>query len=102
MTFAAKPMLMGGVMGLMLLWMLHGQLTGASTLAGPALTLFIAAHVLVIALVACASLFLARLSPRLRNWLNRLHRPNLSHMVSMMVGVFITLGIVHAAIHWVG
>ena len=93
MTRLAKPAIAGAVMGLMMLWMLHGQLTGEATAAAP--LAFVAAHVVVLVVVLAAGLLGARLSPRARGWMARLHRPGFRHMGAMMGSAFVTAGLVH-------
>ena len=96
MSTQAKPLAVGAVMGAMLLWMLHGALMedGVSAYAVAA---FIGAHLIVLAVLVTAGLFAARLSPRTRAMLNRLHRPNLSHIGSMLLGMAAMMGAIHLA-----
>lgn len=93
------PLLMGPLMGAIMLWMLHGFLTGESTLSGPALAVFIGAHVAVLVVVLGAGLFAARLSPRVRNWMARVHRPSWRHMGAMMGSAVASAAVVHVIVH---
>lgn len=96
-----KPAVMGGAMGLMMMWMLHGFLTGDG-MRGWALVAFVAAHVVVVALAIAAALFAARLSPRAQALLARVHRPSLGH-VSVMLGAAFAVGLgIHLAVHTLG
>ena len=94
-----KPFILGGLMGLMMIWMVHGQMTGTSALAGWALVAFIGMHVALAIVVICAGLFAARLSPRARAALARLHHPSLHHIALMVVGMGASAGAVHLFIH---
>ena len=94
------PVLMGAVMGAMMLWMLHGALVGDGV-GGTALVMFALAHVVVFGLIALAAVFMARLSPRLRGWLARVHRPKLRHLSVMMGSALVTVTVVHVAAHGV-
>ncbi len=92
------PVLMGPVMGAMMLWMLHGALVGGGV-GGVALVVFVLAHVVVVGTVALAAVFAARLSPRLRGWLTRVHRPSLRHVGLMMGSALMTAGVIHVVVH---
>lgn len=94
-----KPVLMGLAMGPMMLWMLHGQLTGSDTRGGWALLVFFAAHVAVLCAVAGAAVFAAHLSPAMRDRLARMHRPSLAHLGLMGIGVLISGAAVHVVVH---
>ncbi len=92
------PIAMGLVMGPMMLWMLHGMLTGDGP-AGLALLAFVGAHIVVASVVLITGLFAASLSPSLRARLDRLHRPSLRH-VGLMLGAALTMAlIVHLVVH---
>jgi hypothetical protein len=98
MTLARKPLLMGVLMGPMMLWMLHGQLT-QNTVSIWAGVVFIAAHVLILLVLGAGAIFAARLSPRLRGWLARLHRPSVSHFSAMLLGMLASGAVVHLSLH---
>jgi hypothetical protein len=100
MTTIHKPFIMGMLMAVMMLWMLHGQLT-ANALSGAALATFVGVHILMLVVVIGGSLFAARLSPRLRRLIDRLHRPSLQHVGWMLVGALTAAGSVHLTIHGV-
>ena len=99
MTKRMTPYAMGALMGAMMLWVVHGLLTGQSALAGPALLVFVLAHVAVAATLLTGTLFLARLSPRARGWLSRLHRPSGAHVLAMLAGMIGSSVAIHLSIH---
>ena len=99
MMTATKPLAMGALMGLMMLWMLHGQLTGDSSLSGTALAAFVGVHAALAAALIAGALFATRLSPRAQTWLDRLHRPSLRHLRLMLMGATLSAGAVHIWIH---
>jgi len=96
---ATKPLAMGALMGLMMLWMLHGQLIGEASFSGIALITFIGAHVLFAAVLIIVGLFATRLSPAAQKWLNRLHRPSSRHLGLMLLGAALSAGTVHIWLH---
>ena len=93
-----KPMIMGALMGVMMLWMLHGALMGDGV-RGWALIAFVAAHVVLAAVVIAAGLFAARLSPRARMLIDRLHRPSLRHVGVMLLAAAASAGVIHLILH---
>jgi hypothetical protein len=96
-----KPVVMGGLMGLMMMWMLHGALSGVGMAAGP-LIAFVGAH-LALALIATVLIWAGtRLSPRFVSILSRLHRPSLSHVGAMLVSTVVAAGLVHLSMHGFG
>lgn len=98
----SKPLVMGLLMGFMMVWMAHSALTGGGTMGATALIGFAAAHVVLIAVILGAAVFAARLSPRAKGWIDRLHRPSLHHVGHMLIGAAIAFGSVHLAIHGMG
>ena len=92
-----KPVILGTLMGLMMMWMLHGVLTGESTLAGWAMFGFISAHFAIALVVVLLGAKVAKLSPRFRTLLS--HRPSVRHVASMAFGVILSGGLVHLYIH---
>ena len=94
-----KPMIMGGLMGLMMMWMLHGALTGGGTPGASALVAFVAAHVGLAAIAFGAVLFAARLSPRTKALTDRLPRPSFRHVGLMLAAALIVTATVHLVIH---
>lgn len=98
MTAKHTPLVMGLLMGPMLVWMLHGQLTN-DTSSGAALVLFVGVHLLLLAVVTALALFATRLSPRLQSLSSRLHRPSLAHLSMMLTGVLLSASALHFAIH---
>ncbi|MBU2991851.1 hypothetical protein Q4555_14195 [Octadecabacter sp. 1_MG-2023] len=93
------PAVMGGLMGLMMMWMLHGALTGEGTVGRGALIAFVAAHIILVAAIVSAAVFAARLSPRAHAWIERLHRPSLRHIGMMLAGAIAVAGSVHLIAH---
>jgi hypothetical protein len=98
MKHGLMPITMGALMGLMMLWMLHGALTGNGTSA-MALVIFIGAHLLGVALLLGAVFFAARLAPQLQVQLNRLHRLSVRHVGLMLGSASTAIAAVHLAIH---
>ena len=92
------PLVAGMLMGLMMLWMAHGAMTG-SEVSGIALVAFVGAHLLVALIAVGAIVFAARLTPNFRARLARLHRPNLNHFTQMLAGAVIAAGTVHLIVH---
>lgn len=101
MTISMKPLLMGAAMGGMMLWMMHQVLTSDSQIAGYALAMFVGVHLLIGALVIGAGLWAARLSPRVRALMSKLHRPSLSHVVTMALGGLGLAAAIHVSFHGV-
>ena len=99
MKIAYRPLAMGALMGAMMLWMLHGVLTGESTLSGPALAIFVGMHLALAVVLIGAALFAARLSPQLRALLARLHRPSLHHLLWMLAGATGAMTLTHFTLH---
>jgi hypothetical protein len=104
MSVFSKPMpiIIGALMGLMMMWMLHGALTGESGVTGWALIAFVTAHVAIIIVVLFAVIFATRLSPRAHAWINRLHRPSLRHVAAMLGSAIIVAGALHLGVHGLG
>ncbi|SMX39031.1 hypothetical protein [Octadecabacter ascidiaceicola] len=96
------PIIMGGLMGLMMMWMLHGALTGEGTIGAGALIAFIAAHVVLAAIAIGMAVFAARLSPRVRQFMDRLHHPSLSHVAAMFSSAAAVALVLHFGIHGLG
>jgi len=94
-----RPMILGGLMGLMMMGMLHLMLTGETTLGGAALGMFVLVHLALIAALVGASIFAARLSAPLRAKMARLHRPDLRHVPSMVVSAVLGAIFMHLFIH---
>jgi len=95
----SKPIFMGALMGPMMLWMMHGMLSGETNMGFIALVIFVAAHFVVAGIAFGAALFAARLSPRVRAWAARLHRPSLTHVGAMIGSAALAAGIVHLYVH---
>ncbi len=97
MKVAYKPLMMGAAMGLMALWMLHGQLRNEASIVGP--VAFIGAHLLLAFVLIAAAAFATRLSPGIQAWINRIHRPTTSHLVSMLGSALVVAAAVHLVLH---
>ncbi|KQI69147.1 hypothetical protein AN189_06115 [Loktanella sp. 3ANDIMAR09] len=95
------PWIMGAFfMEPMMLWMLHGPLTGQASTGGAwAAILFVAAHVVVAALLMGGALMAARLSPRARGFLSRLHLPSLRHVGTMLIAAAMSASVIHVTLH---
>lgn len=93
-----KPVIMGGLMGVMMMGMLHGALTGGGMAAG-ALVVFVAAHVVIVFVVALAVWLGVRMSPRVQQILARVHRPSLRHVGAMFGSAVVIAGAVHLVVH---
>ena len=99
MSGIGRPMAMGAGMGLMMLWMVHGMMTGDANLGGWALVGFIGVHLVLVVVVGAAGYFASRLSPRARVVVARLHRPNLRHLAVMVAGAFGAVIVAHLSLH---
>ncbi|MDX8350804.1 hypothetical protein [Cognatiyoonia sp. IB215182] len=99
MMTTTKPLVMGVLMGLMMLWMVHGQINGETSLSGIAVITFVGVHILFAAAIIGAGLFVTRLSPAARQWLHNLHRPSLRHLGIMLLGAPLSACSVHIWIH---
>jgi hypothetical protein len=93
------PLTMGFGMGLMMLWMVHRQLTSADALGLSALATFIGAHVLVALVVLALPVWVATRIPRLHALLSRVHIPNLKHIVLMLAGAVSAALFTHLWLH---
>lgn len=87
-------------MGAMMLWMLHGALTG-SGVSGWALVAFVGAHAAIDAVLIGVAIFGACLLPRLRTRLQTIHRPTLAHVGMMLAAAAITAEMIHLTLHGV-
>lgn len=96
----SKPLIMGGMMGLMMLAMVHMMLTSDSALGGMALIAFVGAHVAVVLGIAVLAWWAARFSPSLQVKLAKLHRPDAAHVAAMLLAAVFTAASVHTALHW--
>lgn len=96
-----KPIIMGGLMGVMMLWMLHGALTGGGV-TGWALVAFVGAHVALVLVALAATVFAARLSPRVRDLMARVHRPSWRHVGAMSGSAAVVTAAIHVGLHGFG
>jgi len=95
----SKPIFMGAFMGLMMLAMLHQTMTNETDKSFLALALFAGAHIAIISIASIGAVFMARLSPRARGWIARLHRPSLAHVGAMLASATVFAGLAHLFIH---
>lgn len=96
-----KPVIMGGLMGLMMLWMLHGAVTGGGV-TGWALVAFVGVHVALVLIAGLAAVFAARLSPKVQELLARVHRPSVRHIGAMLGTAVVVIATVHVSAHGIG
>ena len=98
MILAHKPIAIGLAMGLAMLWMLHGALNGA-TGSSLAIVAFVLAHVVIALVIGLGAIFATRLSPRLRQTFESLHRPTLAHVFTMLFTASLAAVCLHFLIH---
>ena len=98
-SISVRALAMGGMMGLMMLGMVHLMMTGAQSKGLLALAAFAGAHVAVIAILAGLGVFAAKLSPRLSRAMAKIHRPNMRHVATMLAGACAAAFISHLFIH---
>jgi uncharacterized membrane protein len=82
----------------MMVWMLHGQLTG-TTQSAWAVLVFLGIHAVIISIALVGATFAARLSPRLNSLISRLHRPSFTHVGAMAAGLVASALIIHLSLH---
>mmetsp|Transcript_18462 Transcript_18462/g.30107 ORF Transcript_18462/g.30107 Transcript_18462/m.30107 type:complete len:99 (+) Transcript_18462:12345-12641(+) len=93
------PLAMGAVMGLMMLWMVHMQITGDGARSRGALLVFVGTHMVLIAALVILPLIASRRLGWVRRVTDRLHRPSLRHIALMLTGAALATAITHVAIH---
>ena len=93
------PVFMGSAMCLMMLGMVHHQLTSVDAIGFIALGVFVGVHVLAALLALALPVWAATRSPAVHRFLKRIHRPNLHHVGLMMIGAVLTAFSVHMWIH---
>lgn len=98
MTFHAKPYAMGVLMFGMMLPMLHGPLMTGGDLS-VSLILFALAHLAVALVLIAIAVFGARMSPKVRSLLSKIHRPSRQHFDNMLAGAASTFAVVHFLVH---
>ena len=94
-----KSVFMGSAMCLMLLAIVHRQLTSVDAVDFIALGVFVGVYVLAALLVLILPVWAATRSPAVHRFLKRTHRPNLHHVGLMMIGAVLTAFSVHMWIH---
>ena len=93
------PVFMGSAMCLMMLGMVHRQLTSVDAVGFFALGFFVGVHMLAALLALVLPVLAATRSPAVHRFLKRIHRPNLHHVGLMMIGAVLTAFSVHMWIH---
>lgn len=94
-----KSVFMGSAMCLMLLAIVHRQLTSVDAVGFIALGVFVGVHLLAALLALALPVWAATPSPAVHRFLKRTHRPNLHHVGLMMIGAVLTAFSVHMWIH---
>ena len=93
------PVFMGSAMCLMMLGMVHRQLTSVDAVGFISLGFFVGVHVLAALLALALPVWAATRSPAVHRFLKRIDRPNLHHLGLMMIGAVLTAFSVHMWIH---
>jgi len=93
------PLIIGAAMGLMMLWMVHMQITNGDAGSLGVLIAFVGAHVAVLALVLVVPLLAARRLVWVRHLTDRVHRPSLRHVALMLGGATMATGTAHIVLH---
>jgi hypothetical protein len=83
-----RPLVTGAVMGIVTVYMIHGD---KGNLGITALAVLLAADILVILLLVTAACWTARLSPTLRTRIDRLHRPSVVDLRFMAAGAAVAI-----------
>ncbi|MEM9579792.1 MAG: hypothetical protein AAF891_03830 [Pseudomonadota bacterium] len=91
----AKPLIMGAAMGAMMLWMLHGFLTGDAELSHYGALAFLGAHVAAIGGIALLTVLGAKRNERVAALMGKLHRPTLGHTGAMLISAFSIALLIH-------
>ena len=89
-----KPLGLGAIMAVVMLWMMHDAIMSGEGTLSAGLVGFVLAHVAVVAGILSLGLF----SPRLRRAVLR-HRPSLSHVAGMVAGMGASALGIHLALH---
>ena len=92
------PVALGALMGVAMLWMIHGKIISGDAPDLTVLAVFIGLHVAVIGVVLLLPLIA---SPGLRRWLSRRHRPDARHFSLMIGGAALGAAALHLALHGV-
>lgn len=89
------PLLMGVLMGAMMLMMLHGFLTGETSIFSWATLAFIGAHILVALIALAVVTFGLTRFPKINRFISKLHRPSAKHAIVMLCSAGCTALVVH-------
>ena len=93
------PVFMGSAMCLMMLGMVHRQLTSVDAVGFISLGFFVGVHVLAALLALALPVWAATRSPAVHRFLKRIHWPKLHHIGLMMIGAILNAFSVHMRIH---
>ena len=93
------PVFMGSAMCLMMLGMVHHQLTSVDAIGFIAFGVFVGVHVLAVLLALALPVWAATRSPAVHRFLKRIHWPKLLHIGLMMIGAILNAFSVHMRIH---
>lgn len=89
-----KPISFGAAMAAMMLWMLHGAIiAGTANLSWGAIV-FSLAHVALVGALLILALSIPCLGRVFRH-----HRPGVTHVFGMVLGMVLSAGAIHLAIH---
>ena len=97
--YTLKSAFIGSAMCLMLLGMVHRQLTSVDSVGFIALGVFVGVHLLAALLALALPVWAATRSPAVRCFLKRIHRPNLHHVGLMTMGAILNAFSMHIWIH---
>ena len=97
--YTLKSAFIGSAMCLMLLGMVHRQLTSVDSVGFIALGVFVGVHLLAALLALALPVWAATRSPAVRCFLKRIHRPNLHHVGLMIMGAILNAFSMHIWIH---
>ena len=94
------PLIMGSLMGIMMLFMLHGMTTGERSTTGSAALVFIGAHLIgahlaVVGFTFAIAVFGLSRYPRLAKIATKIHRPSRAHVTTMLGAALMTAFILH-------
>lgn len=89
-----KPFGIGALMAATMLWMLHEPIMSGTLSLSQGGMGFVLAHVAVVVGIGALGLFIPRLRGVLRH-----HRPGLSHVAAMLLGLLVAGGGIHIVLH---
>lgn len=89
------PLIMRSLMGIMMLFMLHGVMMGERSTTGSAALVFIGAHLAVVGFTLAIAVFGLSRYPRLAKIATKIHRPSREHVTTMLGAALMTAFILH-------